>query len=152
FFNKGIHYINLPAFPDFIFYKIHNLWPGIIHSVNGSHSLPSGRHFIHNTIIQISIGCQSKGAGNGSCSHNQDMRTNLVLLPQFSPLRYSKLVLLVNDNQPKIFKNDRIFYNSVSTYYYSYFSGCCSFQYFFFFFCWCRTSQYAYLNRQVPKQ
>src|SRR4029079_16501065 len=64
FFNKRINNIGLPALPDFALYKIHYLWTGIFHSVHGGYRFSPGWHFIHDTIIKISIGRQGKGTRN----------------------------------------------------------------------------------------
>ena len=69
----------------------------------GIHIFPSRGTLIQNGHFQIAVHQQCQRSGNRRCGHNQQMGI-LTLGGQFAALGYTEAVLLVSDDQSKIFK------------------------------------------------
>ena len=65
----------------------------------------AGRYFVNGGNIQIAVERQAERARNRRRSHNQQVWV-AAFADQALPLRHSKSVLFVNDDQPEIFRGE----------------------------------------------
>src|ERR1700744_5035532 len=107
FFNQWKNNINLSSLSDLMADKIHYLRPLVFETMNRRDWLPSGRQFIHHTVIKVAICGHRKCAGYRGGGHHQYMRRNCCFTPQPGPLGYAKTMLFVHDGQSQLLKLDR---------------------------------------------
>src|ERR1022692_4326470 len=77
--------------------------------MGGGYWFASRWKLIYHRYVQITVQGHCKRSWYRSCRHNQYMRRLGVFFPHTGPLRYSKPMLLINNDQTQVFEQDFIF-------------------------------------------
>ena len=98
-FNQRIDNINLASFVDLLTHRTIHAFPAIVELMDGSNRFSSGRKFIDNRHVQVTVQSHRQRTGNGSGSHYKHMRRLNILTPKTGTLSHAKTMLFVNHNE-----------------------------------------------------